>query len=90
LPPSIRWPRLCTYEVGHAASGLAAAWLITRFACFRLVTFYLREQTSAELLDGLSFREEARGANVWLVVPNDEGVFHGASEQGAVRCFHSV
>ena len=78
------------YGADHAASGLAAAWLITRFAGFRLVTFYLREQPSAELLDGLSFREEARGANVWLAVPNDEGVFHGASEQEGVRCVHPV
>ena len=77
-------------EVDHAASGLGAAWLITHFAGFRLVTFYLREQPSAELLAELSFREEARGANVWVVVPNDEGVFHGASEQEGVRCVHPV
>jgi len=76
--------------VEHAASGLGAAWLITHFAGFRLVTFYLREQPSVALLEGLSFREEARGANVWLVVPNDEGVFHGASELEGVRCVHAV
>ena len=78
------------HRVDHAASGLGAAWLITRFAGFRLVTFYLLEQPSAALLDELSFREGARGANVWLVVPNDEGVFHGASEQEGVRCVHPV
>ncbi len=74
----------------YAASGLGAAWLITRFAGFRLVTAYLREQPPVALLEGLSFREEARGANVWLVIPNDEGVFHGASEQDGVRCVHPV
>jgi hypothetical protein len=78
------------FEVDHAASGLGAAWLMTRFAGFRLVTFYLREQPSAAFLDGLSFREEERGANVWLVVPNDEGVFHGASEREGIRCVHPV
>ena len=77
-------------EVDHAASGLGAAWLINRFAGFRLVTFYTREQPSAALLDRLSFREEGRGANVWLVVPNDDGVFHGASQQAGVRCVHPV
>jgi hypothetical protein len=81
---------LSEYGVDHAASGLGAAWLITHFAGFRLVTFYVREQPSAEILDGLSFRKEARGANVWLVLPNDEGVFHGASEQEGVRCVHPV
>ncbi len=78
------------FQVDHAASGLGAAWLIARFAGFRLVTFYLREQPSAALLDGLSFREEVRGANVWLVVPSDEGVFHGASEREGVPCVHPV
>ncbi len=81
---------LSEYGVDHAASGLGAAWLITHFAGFRLATFYMGEQASTELLDGLSFRKEARGANVWLVVPNDEGVFHGASEQKGVRCVHPV
>jgi hypothetical protein len=78
------------YEVDHAASGLGAAWLISRFAGFRLVTVYLREQPPVALLERRSFREEARGANVWLVIPNDEGVFHGASEQDGVRCVHPV
>jgi hypothetical protein len=63
---------------------------MTRFAGFRLVTFYLREQPPAALLDELSFREEERGANVWLVVPNDEGVFHGSSEREGIRCVHPV
>ncbi|MHC4356226.1 MAG: type IV toxin-antitoxin system AbiEi family antitoxin [Planctomycetota bacterium] len=78
------------YEVDYAASGLGAAWLITRFAGFRLVTFYMSEQPSTVLLNRLSFHEEARGANVWLVTPNDEGVFHEASEQDGIRCVHPV
>jgi hypothetical protein len=27
---------------------------------------------------------------VWLVVPNDEGVFDGAAEREGVRCVHPV
>lgn len=34
----------------------------------------------------LGFREDARGANLWLVVPGDAGVFHGANERNGVRC----
>ena len=74
----------------HAATGLAAAWLQTGFAGFRLVTLYLQEEPSPQLLDRLSFRAEARGANVWLVVPKDEGVFQGVAEYGGVRCVHPV
>jgi hypothetical protein len=77
-------------DVDYAATALGAAWLLTRFAGFRIVTMYLREPSSAALLDALSFREDPRGANVWLVVPNDEGVFHGASEHDGVVCVHPV
>ncbi len=76
--------------VEHAATGLAAAWLYTRFAAFRLVTVYLAEPPREQALRDIGFREEAAGANVWLVVPNDEGVFHGAKEVDAVRCVHPV
>jgi DNA-binding MarR family transcriptional regulator len=74
----------------YAATGLAAAWLLDRFAAFRTTTVYLAEEPTAELLAVLSFREEERGANVWLVMPNDEGVFHGAAEVDGIRCVHPV
>lgn len=77
-------------SVEFAATGLAAAWLMDRFAGFRTTTLYLASDPSSALLDALSFREEERGANVWLVVPNDEGVFHGATEVEGVRCVHPV
>lgn len=62
--------------IDHAATGLGAAWLYTRFATFRLVTYYVAEMPGDDMLDRLGFRETDRGANVWLVVPNDEGVLH--------------
>lgn len=73
-----------------AATGLAAAWLLDRFAAFRTTTIYLAEDPAPALLDSLSFREDERGANVWLVVPNDEGVFHGASDVEGIRCVHPI
>lgn len=77
-------------EVEHAATGLAAAWLLTRFAAFRIVSLYLAAEPSDVLLSELGFREEPRGANVWLAVPKDEGVFDGAGEHEGVRCVHPV
>ena len=77
-------------SVPYAATGLAAAWLLDRFAGFRTVTLYLAQEPSPELLAALSFREDARGANVWLVIPNDEGVFHGAAIRDGVRCVHPI
>lgn len=74
----------------YAATGLAAAWLLTRFAAFRLVTMYVSRPPAAGLLDQVGFREEARGANVWLVVPDDEGVLHGAADREGVPCVHPV
>ena len=77
-------------SVEFAATGLAAAWLLDHFAGFRTTTLYLTNDPSPALLDAISFREEERGANVWLVVPNDEGVFHGASDVEGIRCVHPV
>lgn len=77
-------------DVQYAMTGLGAAWLMTQFASFRLVTLYVTEQPSQVLLDDIGFREEERGANVWLVLPTDAGVFHGASDVEEVRCVHPV
>ena len=74
----------------YAATALPAAWLWTRYAGFRLATVYLSAPPSAGLKDELGFREEARGANTWLVAPNDEGVFDGAELIDGIRCVHPV
>ena len=77
-------------EEPYAATALPAAWLWTRYAGFRLSTVYLSTLPSAELKEELGFREEARGANTWLVVPNDEGVFDGVELVDGMRCVHPV
>jgi hypothetical protein len=76
--------------IEHAATGLAGAWLLDQFAGFRLVTLYVAQLPSAEAQEAMGFREELRGENVWLVVPNDEGVFNGAGDREGVRCVHPV
>lgn len=81
---------LSAQNVEHAATGLAAAWAYTRFAAFRIATVYLAREPSSTLTDQLTFREDSRGANLWLVVPNDAGVFHGAAEKDGIRCVHPV
>lgn len=73
-----------------AATGLAAAWQLTRFAGFRTVAVYLDRTIPIESLGSMGWRQEDRGANVWLIVPNDEGVFHGTTEVHGVRCVHPV
>jgi hypothetical protein len=77
-------------KLEHAVTGLAGAWLLNQFAGFRLVVFYVGQMPPAEAQQGMGFHEEARGENVWLVVPNDEGVFHGAEEREGIRCVHPV
>lgn len=77
-------------KLEHAATGLAAAWLLTRFATFRLTTIFIPEEPPAALLRSIGFRREERGANLWFVIPNDEGVFTGVSDREGVRCVHPV
>ena len=74
----------------HAFTGLAAAWAVNQFAGFRLAACYLGQIPSGETKEAIGFHEEDRGENVWLVVPNDEGVFHGAAEYNGIRCVHPV
>ncbi len=76
--------------VDHAATGLAAAWQMTHFAAFRVATFFVADEPASQLKERLRFREESRGANLWLVVPNDVGVFHGAESREGIRCVHPV
>lgn len=81
---------LAKAKLDHAVTGLGAAWLMTHFAGFRLVTVFVADDRANELLAKLGWREEPRGANLWLVVPNDEGVFQGANGCEGVRCVHPV
>jgi len=75
---------------GYAATGLGAAWLYSHFANFRLVTFYLPNAPGNALFNALGFHEDEKGANTWLVVPNDEGVFHGSEIREGLRCVHAL
>jgi len=77
-------------KLDYAATGLSAAWLLTSFATFRLATFYLASLPSRSLLQEIDFSEEPKGANLWLVLPDDEGVFHGRQTQAGVPCVSPV
>ena len=81
---------LAADAIPHAATGLAAAWQYSHFAMFRIATFFLETEPAPALLKRLQFRADERGANVWLVVPNDSGVFLGARVVDEVRCVHPV
>ncbi|MCB9933001.1 MAG: hypothetical protein H6841_06220 [Planctomycetes bacterium] len=69
--------KLTDAGVDHAMTGLAGAWLYDHFASFRTVSLYLHERPTDELLAAIGFKEDEKAANVWLVLPNDLGVFDG-------------
>jgi len=77
-------------NLAYAVTGLAGAWLWDQFAGFRLVVCYVGQIPPADVKKQLGFYDEQQGENVWLVVPNDEGVFHGGSDNNAIRCVHPV
>jgi len=72
----------------YAATGLGAAWLMTGFAAFRTVTIFVREEIPSEFLERIGFIPESRGANLWLVVPDDDGVFQWTRPKDGVICAH--
>ena len=77
-------------KLEYAATGLSAAWLLTNFAAFRLVTLYVPAIPSRSLLKQIEFSDEPKGANLWLVLPDDDGVFHGSQKQAGIECVSPV
>jgi hypothetical protein len=76
---------LAPEQVGWAATGLGAAWYYTGYTMFRLTSLYLAVEPSRALLQKIGFTAEEKGANLWLIVPNDDGVFCGSTEVDGVR-----
>ncbi len=77
-------------SVEHAATGLGAAWLYSRFAAFRTVSFYLKDWPDKALLERIGFREDTAGANVWLIVPRDPDVFFAAGPVAGIPSVHRI
>ena len=73
----------------YSLTGLSAAWSRTQFTRYRLTTVYVA-RTLPNMLEQIGFDPEPRGANLWLVVPYDEGVFDGASVVNSLNCVHPV
>jgi hypothetical protein len=77
-----------------AVTGLAGAWLLDHHAGFRITTFYVENPLGEGLLGDIGFRAEPRGANTWIVVPNDPEVLRNSRmvDEGGVRmpCAHPV
>ncbi len=77
-------------RIRHAATGLAGAWLLTHFAGYRTATCYVGEIPDQDLLDALGFHQDEQGANLWLVLPKDAGVFHGLQVKDSIPCVHPL
>lgn len=81
---------LKSLSVDHAATGLGAAWLYSRFAAFRTVSVYLKEWPDKQILEQLGFRENTSGANVWLIIPKDPDIFYGVQPVADIPCVHRI
>ncbi len=77
-------------KIEYAATGLAGAWLWSGFAGFRLVVLFVSELPDAKAYGQMGFHEIERGENVWLVQPNDAGVFDGSEVRDGILCAHPV
>ena len=77
-------------KVEYAATGLAGAWLWLGFAGFRLVVLFVSDLPEEEVRDQMGFHEMERGENVWLVQPNDAGVFDGSEIREGITCANPV
>ena len=76
--------------VEYSFTGLPAAAKLAPFAGFRLVAAYLRRPPMETLLQSLGFHADDKGANLWLIVPADEGVFAGSKTIAGHACVSPV
>jgi hypothetical protein len=78
------------HDLHYAATGLAGAWQIDKFSNFRLCSVYIEKLPEDAFFDDISFRKTDKGANVWFVLPRDEGVFQCEREIEKINCVHPV
>ncbi|MGE3966462.1 MAG: hypothetical protein AB7I09_20370 [Planctomycetota bacterium] len=78
------------HGVHHAFTGLVSAWALAPFAGYRLVSVYVAKRVVNSVLDSLKWHEGSKGANLWLVRPNDEGVFQGESTVKGINCVSAI
>jgi len=73
-------------EIRWGVTGLGSAWLYSGFAAFRLVTVFLESMPSQNFFTELEFTAEAKGANLWVVLPDDDSVFDGVEKREGISC----
>ena len=51
---------------------------------------YVAKRVGDSVLDSLKWHEGSKGSNLWLVRPNDEGVFQGESTVKGINCVSAI
>ncbi len=77
-------------DIEYGVTGLSAAWLIDGFAGFRTATVFVSENLNGGTEEEMGFRPGQRGANTWLVVPDDSAVLFGTRHRDGIRCVHPL
>ncbi len=76
--------------VRHAMTGLAGAWLYDQFAAFRVLSLYVEKMPNEAVLHNIGFKADDKAANVWLIEPNDPGVFDGENVVDGIPVVHPL
>jgi hypothetical protein len=69
----------------YAVTGLAGAWLLSGHASFRFTTIYVDVLPNARELASGGIELVDRGANIWLVIPNDRFVLVNSQEKSGLN-----
>lgn len=77
--------RLKAQDIHHAFTGLPAAWVMDRFAQFRLNTVYVAGDPRLAAKN-IEMRLGPKGANMQLVGPGDSGIFIGEEDHDGLNC----
>jgi len=77
-------------DIEYAATGLAGAWLYTKYADFRIGSLYLKNSLPHAILSDLNFTEGEQGENIWFVIPRDDWVLYQSKEVEGIFCSHPI
>lgn len=77
-------------KIHYALTGLPAAWLYERYAGYRLITLFADDWPEESLLHEVGWRDQEQGGNVWILRPNDAGVYYGSTVRDGLPCVSPI
>jgi len=82
--------RIKTRDLQYAVTGLSTVDLLQESFDHDPTSICLQKKPSKRWISELGIKLGSDSPNIWLIIPNDEGIFHGSFEQDGIHSVHPV